>query len=449
MSLSRRHVITAAIAAPFVIGSRRASAFPSQPYSTTNADLTSAALAGLANGTWSADQISSGNHVNNLKFGGNLNADDVFSYSGGCYLPGQKKYMLPGTGGHSGSPNTGIATLDFPSLTWSITEPSSNYVTTGVADPGNPCNNSEKVFKSYPNIYGRRAPMAGHRYSIPVWMPEIGYGYGYGQWSYNTGLPNQGYYLFNSAGQWDQTKGFSTGATGGSYINTLTSLWVSSRKVLWVGSGTSGLLQSSEFDPLVGAVRHPCDFSHNAVYPDIGLQGPCVLIPDPNNPGDQAVVYWAYEHYSSAENIFYAPKVGSGATGQVSTKLAFGGAVPPGISVPYVSGSASHHNSSWFDFAGNYKSGSTKILVWDWNNASTGLYLLDTSTWTWAGPLSGSAFRFSWSSSLNGAYGFKCIFVMTDYVSRGSHLPIGLVEPGSDLTTTGGLYFYKIPWSAL
>lgn len=441
MLIQRRRLIKAVVTAPFVIGIGKSRALPLRD-SVSPVDKTASTLASLADSTWSPNQIALGNLVTDLNFGGNMSIGNVFAYSGGCYLPGRKKYMLPGTGGHNDSPNTGIATLDLLSLTWSVTEPSAQYHTGGVADPGNPCTNEEKTYKSWPNINGQRAPMAGHRYSTPNWMPEIGYGYSYGQWSYNIGTRNHGYYLFNASGRHDQTKGFSSGFGG---TNTLTTIWVPRRKVLWCA--TSGGLNSYEMDPLIGTVTRPCNFSSNQVYPDIGLQGPPCLIPDPNNAGDQAVVFWTYNYYAGAEKIFYCPKVGSGAVGQKSSAILFNGAVPSALSVG--TRAFVYHNSCWFDFAGNYKLGSTKILVWDWASALTGLYLLDTATWTWSGPLAGSAAPFS-GTGFVGNVGFKLIFVLTDYVVRGSYIPVGVIKPVAGYGQTGGHFsLYKIPWSAV
>lgn len=465
--LSRRELLRPIIAAPFIIGARKSkAAYFFKGSSPPANDLTETALAALPNNVWSADQIASGNHVSDLNFGGNLTVNkgvgNVFAFSGGCYASGQKKYMLPGTGGHSDSCNTGIATLDLTSLRWSVTEPSAQYNTAGSADPSNPCTTSEPTYKPWPNINGNRAPMSGHRYAIPIWMPEIGYGFSYGQWSYKTAGTNNGYGLFNAAGQYDQTKLFSNGPNG-SFGSVPTALWVPGRKVIWMANSGDGY-ESAEFDPLVGTLKRPCNFEYKSPYaiPDLLLQGPPVLIPDPKNAGDQAVVFWANNYDYGSEAIFYCPKVGSGATGTVSSAIAFGGPVPAALST----GTANYdnHMSSWFDFGGNYKPGSTKILVWDWKGGSTaaasltGLYLLDTLTWTWTGPLSGSAGPFAsrWSAISNGgnnpgsAYGFRCVFVMTDYISVGNYVPIGLIQPDNSTSATcGQLYFYKIPWSAL
>ena len=461
MLLSRRRILQSAIAAPFIISPRRASAFLLRGGAAIPTDLTAAALASLANSTWSSDQIASGNHINDLNFGGNLSIQDVLGFSGGCYLGGQKKFVLPGTGGHDGSPNTGIATLNLPTTSWSVTEPSATYHTDGVADPSNPCTNSETSFKSWPNVNGDRAPMAGHRYSAPIWMPEISYGFSYGEHSYNSGANgDRGYYLFNSSGQHDQTKGFSGNFIGGSA--TMTTAWIAGRKRLW--GVTSGSTSTVEIDPLTGTstLTNHCNIV-NAGQPDMGDQPMFCLIPDPNNAGDLALVCWSYNFFVGSEKVVYIPKVGSGAIGQTSSAIAFGGSVPAALSVG--NAAFTYHDSVFFDFAGNYKSGSTKILVWDWKGGSTaatsltGLYLLDTSNWTWSGPLTGSPGPFAsrWSTltgqlgfSAGAAYGFRHVFVMTDYIATGSYLPIGLIQPDSTSTATAGqLYFYKIPWSAL
>lgn len=186
------------------------------------------------------------------------------------------------------------------------------------------------------------------------------------------------------------------------------------------------------------------------------------LIPDPNHSGDEALVSWGYNFFVGSEKVAYIPKVGSGATGQTSSAITFGGTVPSALSVG--NAAFTYHNSVFFDYAGNYKSGSTKILVWDWNGASTavasltGLYLLDISTWTWTGPLTRSAGPFAsrWATIYNSginpgaSYGFRNVFVITDYIVEGSYIPIGVVQPdNTGLTTAGQLYFYKIPWSAL
>lgn len=447
-SVQRRRIIAGAIAAPFVLLRRSSAAFDSR--APTDGDLTASVLANLPENLWSSDQIVTGNHVTDLKFGGNPGGGNIFAYSGGCYMSGQKKYALPGGGGHADSPNTGIAMLDFRSLQWSVTELSAIYRTNGVADPRNPCTNGESRYKSWPNANGQRAPMAGHRYSAPTWMPELGYGYSYGSYSYNSGTGCGGYYLFNSAGHHDQSKGFKSGAAGG----TLSTYWLRRVRKLWYTN--AGNSRAAHFDPLAGGastiVTHRFDI--NDCYPDLYLQGPGVLIPDPHDAKDLAFVYWdAFGSASpSGERICCAPKVGSGAIGQVSYPIRFQNAVPPGLTRRV----NNDHNSVWFDFTGNYKRGSKKILVWDWGSSSdsvhadragTGLYLLDTSSWRWSGPLPGSTQPFK--GILGGSYGFKLIFIMSDYVVHGTYIPVGLIQPAPYLASTGQVFFYKIPWSAV
>lgn len=440
MKLTRRTVLSGAIAAPMILKYNKSLAVPFHGSGTApNNDLVSSTLAGLALSTWSGDLVPSGFHISDINTSGPLGGGNVFAYSGGCYMGGQKKWCLPGGGGHADSPNTGIAMLDMTTGKWTATEASAIYHTDGIADPGNPCVNTETSFKSWPNGAGQRAPMAGHRYAAPIWMPEIGYGFSYGQYSYNTATGNLGYGLFNSSGQHDQTKLFFGGLNGG----TMSTVWLPGRNRLWCANGGTGT-QTQEMNPqTAGNYANPCRFDINSIYPDLNLQGPLALIPDPNNGGDQAVVGWAYNFSAGGEKIFYCPKVGSGATSQVSSAISFGGAVPTALSVG--NGSGVYHNSSWTDYAGNYKTGSTKILVWDWGASPsltmTGLYLLDTSTWTFTGPFLASGLPMTTGSQSSG---FRNFFVLTDYVSVGSYLPVGLVN-----WNNGELYICKLPWTSI
>jgi hypothetical protein len=284
-------------------------------------------------------------------------------------------------------------------------------------------------------------------------MPEIGYGYNYGSGAYLNGqYHDNGYYLFDSHGVNDQTKGFSSGADAG----TINTHWIGGlRKIWWLYYAS---LKAWNFDPLVGGSTKTAthDLVKNYVLPDILYGGPGCLIPDPNDPGDSAYVMWQDGGMSlpGGPGVCYLPKVGSGATGQISSRISGLSNVPSNIAWKQKGSQL----STWFDYAGNYKSGSTRILTWPWACTSDGLHgdlqgdgirLLDTSNWTYASdPLPNSAPPLT---SIASANGLRNIFVLADYVSHGNYLPVCVIGciPDAVTSAVGQVWIYKIPWMNL
>jgi hypothetical protein len=458
----------AALATPFI--SKQADAFVPLGASATPgfSDRAAIILASLGSNTWSNDIVLPGNHTvdvipaannstrrysgDHFNWGASPNfpgpESAKFAFSSGCYMNGQKKYALPGTGGHTDWSGSEIAWLDFATAKWVLTEQSCLWGTTGIADPSNPTIESDTTYKPYPNPAGRRSHGPLHTYSGCTWCPEISVGFSQGGACWNTGGGTFGAYMWDVNGRWNQSlvyAGTGNGCNGqvprGIDLETQ---WISALRKLWSGYSASLTGCASLFDPLTGTTTNTCSLAATN-----GVSGdnhdaccPGTIIPDPGNPGDTAHVFWANDN----DSIFIVPKVGSGAMGQASSRIIPAG-WPSGVPAALRFGQGpggTRHGSGWFDFAGNYKPGSKKILVWDWFGG-TGLYLLDYTTWTFTGPLSGSAMPYTpGGTNSTTSAGGKLIFVATDYMSVANYLPIGLIQSGN-----GQCYFYKIPWAML
>ncbi len=449
---------------------------PSQPPPAN--DVTATALAGLQNCTdtsvvcWSSDLVPTGFHVTDVGTFPTLMPGDpgplptetdglpgIFAFSSGDFITGQKAFINAGGGGHSDWSGDANFRLDFTTGKWSQAEPPSRWVSTGVADSGSPCTYGETSYKPYPNVNGHRGKGASHTYSTNLYFPALNQVVAQGAGTTPTAQGVQCRIMV------DGTTGLNVQATlTGASITGLTGSLVlipsgftqtaAAGKAFVIG-GTAAL-SVGNWDPNTGVSTTTHRGDINNVYSDVGLQGPGVIIPDPNNAGDCAYVFWTYNFFANGEKVAYFPKVCSGTTGQASSAISFGGTVPAALSV---SNSAfTYHNAVWFDWAGNYKAGSTKILVWDWgkpianggNSLMTGLYLLDTATWTFTGPfLVGSTglpytLASPTGSGDSGGAGFRLIMVGKDWVSAGNYLPIILINPRN-----GQYYVARLPWSFL
>lgn len=462
--IPRRSILKAAAAAPLILASRKAEAVLHHgsvtPAAITN-DITAQTLATLADLTWSSDLVPNGFHssdviqpINAPNFqypdgtvGLPPTGSDYWTFSGGCYLPGLRAFMLPGSGGHGDWLGNQILRFDVTTGKWTRTEDSSRFSNLAV-DPGNPTTTTETTWHQWPNAAGRRGPPTRHVYGTPEYCPSANVVINGGGGSVPTGGGTFGYYCIDPvSGQWIQNLGFANGMAGA----TLMTHWLPSVNKLFLYSGGTSVPNQIGFqvDPLtsVQATTHRGDV--NGAYPACQVAGPGCLIPDPNNPGFQAVVFFTYTFYSpgNAQGVCYFPKVDIAVpNGQLLTSIiSFGNSVPAALFQG--TGASIAYTCAWVAFMGNYKTGSTKILVFDWgfsgtSTFSTGLYLLDTNGWTWSGPLSGSAINLP-DQAGHPSNHFKNVFVLSEYVTS-SYVPIGVIQPQN-----GQYRVFRIPTSLL
>lgn len=311
-----------------------------------------------------------------------VSSENPFSYGSGVYVPAKKKYYFTG-GGHDDWLGSEIGAFYLLTLAWARTDESAK-IHYSVEDSSVPFQSSDSLGrKAWRNPSGRFAPISCHMYGGMAYLPSIDKIHVAGAAPYNSGMGGPGGTTFIDAatGQWDESGAYAGSETT---VNNMSSVIPSVQVVNASLTPTGQVLTDCVFYAAYGmapssAMIDPINktkYAHSNYYGagQVGTSAGCV-VPDPLNAGRKAYIA---ESTSTTCAVF--PRVDQVRSDGVALgnieSLTYANASPLGAG-----------GNSRLIYMGDYIPGNTKIAAF---KSGLGLYVLDTATWLWSGPVAGS-----------------------------------------------------------
>ncbi len=453
-------------------------------------DYTAQVLATLAPSTWSGDIVAPGAHLSDVlslqytppgespACAPGYSSSSYFPFSSGVYCYGKKRYFFANEGAHVDWDGSGVGYFDFTTGKWVQTETPTQYghnpsdltyvpSCSGVSPWGIGAYNggawpaeSSLAWYCWPTqTPGQASPHFGayvaHTYAMTEWCPDINLIHRASKGGFSDAAMNQGIWTINpDTGLWGQSPlqillngsgipGSPTLAYSSNGIN----IWIPETKLLF--SATGYLAGAGYFyDPIARTsvqshITNPSGspYNYSADVGQVGTVGGGCVIDDPFNPGHRAFVFFTYlGNYKPPfppADVISCYRLVDVTTGlpHYCAPINFGASVPSALTSP-------SHNNIWFEGA-KYKSGSTKIIVFDYYG--TGFWLLDTVTWTFSGPIANSGIPAGWTTGQ-----YRLIQPMDDYQDA-NYIPFCFINQavGSPSPRGGGVALYKFPLSLL